>query len=450
MNFYQDVFFHTLDRLRGRNTISRLRFLRQSQYWSRDQLQQWQLERLNQLLAQAKEYSPYYTDCLRDMSLPLRDLRELAQIPILTKQRLRDNHDGIQATNIDRKRFVPSQTGGSTGEPTRYFWDKRGQDWNRGSVYRSQEWSGTRLGERTVQMTGSHFDYGEAQKLKNRLVYFLQRYKDMSVAYLTEELLENYFQGIMRFRPSSVWGYATGLATFADYVEKTHPAAQFPFLKAIITSSETLLPAHRTLINRVFGDNIVYDHYGSREMYMASECAQHNGYHMHAEVLIIEIVDSRGNPCPPGETGRVIITDLSNHAFPFIRYEIGDMAVLEEPEARCPCGVTLPRLRSVEGRIADIVKLEDRVLTPPNFTILMSDFPGISAYQIRQPRIDQLEVLLVADGQFDENVRRYVEDAITRMAGERTAVSVRIVDEIAVPPSGKRRYIISDVPVDFR
>lgn len=449
MNFYQDIFFKSLDLMRGRNTISRLHFLRQSQYWTRDCLLQWQLDKLNDLLIQAKGHSPYYQSILRDIRLPLRQVEDMRELPLLTKDDLRSHYEDIQVTNISRDRFIPSRTGGSTGEPTVYFWDKRGQDWNRASVYRSQEWAGVKLGEKTIQMTGSHFDYGEAQKLKNRLVYLLQRYRDMSVAYITEDILEKYYQEFVKFKPSSIWGYATGLAAFADYVERIHGGIDFPFLKAIITSSETLLPSHRGLINRVFGGDAVYDHYGSREMYMASECGQHDGYHLHAEVLYAEVVDAQGNPCAPGELGRIIFTDLSNHVFPFIRYEIGDMAVLEEPDTICACGVTLPKIKRVEGRIADIVKLSDRILTPPNFTIVMSDFEGISAYQIRQPNIDQLDVLLVVNEKFNQAFFQYIKEAITEMVGGKAKVEVHIVDEIKVPESGKRRYVISDVAVNY-
>lgn len=449
MDLYQDVFFRALDKLRGRRTIERLYFLRQSQYWERAKLFDWQLQRLNELLQHSRENSPYYREVLSAIALPLRRLEEIQQIPILTKQKINQNFAAIQATNIDRKRFVASRTGGSTGEPMHYFWDKRGQDWNRGSVYRSAEWAGIKLGEKTVQMTGSHFDFTEAQKLKNQLVYFLQRNKDMPVAYLTEELLERYFWELMKFRPTSIWGYASGLVSFAHHIEIRHTGAVFPYLKAIITSSESLLPKHRELINRVFGKGIVFDHYGSREMYLASECNQHNGYHLHAEVVYCEVVSSDGSQCKPGELGRVLLTDLSNHAFPFIRYEIGDMAVLEPPEADCACGVKLPRLARVEGRIADMVRLRDRILTPPNFTIIMSDFEGVKSYQIRQPRIDHLDVLLVVEDNFDQRVFEYIRSAIVEMVGGTATVNLEVVETLELPESGKRRFVISEVATDY-
>ena len=444
MNLYQDVFFRSLDYLRGRHTVDRLRFLRRSQSWSPAQLRNWQLARLNELLAQAGAHSPYYAKVLSGLGLPLRTLEELGEVPILTKKRIRENFEDLQCTNLPRARFVASRTGGSTGEPMRYYWDKRGMDWNRASVYRSAEWAGTALGERTVQMSGSHFDYTQAQKLQTQLTLFLQRYRDYPVAFLTRELLERYYEAIVRFRPTAIWGYASGIDAFARHVADAHPHADFTFLKALVTSSETLRPQQRRTIEDAFGVGKVYDNYGSREIYLGAECRAHQGYHLHAEVVHVEIVDDDNRPCPAGKVGRILVTDLSNRAFPFIRYEIGDVGAMAQ-SAPCTCGVTLPRLGSLEGRISDLIVLRDRILTPPNFATLFSDLSGIQAYQIRQPAIDRIDIYIVPASDYRDETGRYVRDATAGMAGGDTTVSLQLVPEIAVSESGKRRYVVSDV-----
>lgn len=448
MNFYQDVFFRSLDRLRGRRTIERLKFLRASQYWDRERLRSWQLERLNALLAQARTHSPYYREALRSICLPLASLEQLEELPVMSKQNIRENLDRIKCANLPAGRFVMSRTGGSTAEPMFYFWDKRGMDWNRASVYRSAEWAGTALGERALQMSGSHFDYDEAQKLFSQIVYFLQRYRDCPVSVMTDEVLESHFRSLLSYRPTAIWGYASGIAVFAGYIGRHHPEAGFDFLRALITSSETLRPEQRRLIEQVFGPGKVFDHYGSREMYIGAECSAHRGYHLHAEVLLVETVNHENRRSAGGEPGRILLTDLSNHAFPFIRYEIGDVGVMMD-DGDCPCGITLPRLASLQGRIADLIVLRDRVLTPPNFATLFSDLRGIKAYQIRQDSLDEVQVFLVPDHDYSPDFARYVTDAIARMVGDRVRVVLQEVPEIRVPESGKRRFIVSTVSRDL-
>lgn len=444
MNFYQDIFFRTLDILRGRRTIKRLKFLRKSQYWSRQQIEDWQLKRVNQLLAHARANSPFYRERLKDITLPLTSLKQMEQLPLLTKADIQQHREEIRCNNVPEKRFVAARTGGSTGEPTHYYWDKRGMDWNRASVYRSGEWAGTQLGERSIQMSGSHYDHTEMMKWRWKLVYLLQRYKDCPVASMTDELLEQYYHELMQFRPTNIWGYAGGIYHFARYIREHHPEARFPFIKALLTSSETLGKHQREFINSVFGANKVFDNYGSREMYMAAECNQHNGYHIHAEVLFAEVVDKDNRQCPPGELGRVVMTDLSNFAFPFIRYENGDVARMSD-EQSCACGINLPKLAAVEGRIADTLILPDRVITVPYLTVLFSDLKGLKAYQFYQKTKDEVIVRIVPDGEYTDEVRKYLYDALVDMAGDKATITVEEVAEIPVPESGKRRFVISEV-----
>jgi phenylacetate-CoA ligase len=277
MNLYQDVFFRGLDALRGRRTIERLHFLRESQYWNADSRHDWQLKRLNELLDHARSSTPYYGRLLQDVRLPLSSLDDLSTLPVLTKRAIVDNYEGLQSRSVARERFVASRTGGSTGEPMRYFWDKRGMDWNRASVYRSAEWAGVALGERTIQMSGSHFDYSQSQKLQNQVVGLLQRYRDLPVGVLNDSIMEGYLSRIRSFRPTSIWGYASGVATMAEFVARAHPGMSLDFVKAVITSSETLRPQQRSLIDSVFGKGRVHDNYGSREMYIGAECRAHDG-----------------------------------------------------------------------------------------------------------------------------------------------------------------------------
>ena len=445
MDLYQDVFFRGMDAVRRRHTIRHLRFLRESQYWEPERLAAWQLERLNGLLLQARYHSPHYARSLARVRLPLRSLGELADLPKFTKAIARREYHAIPATNLPRSRFQPSRTGGSTGEPMHYYWDRLGKDWNRASVYRDMEWAGVSLGERTVEMSGSHFDHTRARSARGRAAARLMRFRVYSVAFLTEELLESYVQAILRWRPTNIVGYSSGIATLARYIRDEHPGVDLSTVSAVFTGSESLRPEQRRLIESAFGAGKVYDTYGAREMYMGAECSEHDGHHLNAEVVLLEVVDRDDRPCAAGERGRILLTDLSNHAFPFIRYEVGDLGVLGDPAHRCPCGLRLPKLAKVEGRIADMVVLRDRVLTPPNFTILMSDIRGLDAFQIRQPTVDRVDAYLVPGPGYQHDVADYVRRSIEAMVDGQARVAIHEVAQIDVPESGKRRFVVSEV-----
>jgi hypothetical protein len=70
--------------------------------------------------------------------------------------------------------------------------------------------------------------------------------------------------------------------------------------------------------------------------------------HVAAENALVEIVDEQGRDVAPGGRGRVIVTGLNNYAMPFIRYQLGDIALAGT--APCGCGRALPVITRVEGR----------------------------------------------------------------------------------------------------
>ncbi len=76
-----------------------------------------------------------------------------------------------------------------------------------------------------------------------------------------------------------------------------------------------------------------------------------------AETHIVEVLDEAGRPCRPGETGRVVITDLANFATPIIRYEIGDYAEVGRAEAFA--GAASRCCNRILGRQRNLIMLPD-------------------------------------------------------------------------------------------
>lgn len=89
--------------------------------------------------------------------------------------------------------------------------------------------------------------------------------------------------------------------------------------------------------------------------------------------------------------------------------------------------------------------MRDRVLTPPNFTLIFSDMPGVLAYQIRQETLDELDILVVRGLDFSNDVERYVMSSLRALVGDGVQVTLHYVTDIPIPESGKRRYIVSKV-----
>jgi phenylacetate-coenzyme A ligase PaaK-like adenylate-forming protein len=84
--------------------------------------------------------------------------------------------------------------------------------------------------------------------------------------------------------------------------------------------------------------------YGAAEFgVVAAGCSASPGgaLHVHADQFLVEIVDDAGAPLAPGLAGRVVITDLTNLAAPYLRHDTGDRGRLVA--APCTCGRSLAR-----------------------------------------------------------------------------------------------------------
>jgi phenylacetate-CoA ligase len=145
-------------------------------------------------------------------------------------------------------------------------------------------------------------------------------------------------------------GYAAftdGMASgFAEYIRSSGVSLKMKAVQFIGGKAGELI---RKDFKELLNADIV-ELYSSKEGgSIASPCPHGNGWHQHAESVLMEIVDEHGKPVAPGEMGRVVITPLDNYATPLIRYDQGDLAIAG-PIETCSCGRTLPRIASISGR----------------------------------------------------------------------------------------------------
>src|SRR5207245_1302977 len=157
--------------------------------------------------------------------------------------------------------------------------------------------------------------------------------------------------------------------------------------------------------------------YGSREfMLIGSECECHEGLHLTAENLLVEVLDDDGRPTPENKEGNVVITDLYNYGMPFIRYANGDRAVAGW--GTCSCGRGLPLLRKVVGRRLDMLQTPDGRLVPGEFfPHLLKDYPAVRRFQVMQTQPDRIQLRVVLKESWDEASRRAVEGVVGAVLG---------------------------------
>jgi phenylacetate-CoA ligase len=137
----------------------------------------------------------------------------------------------------------------------------------------------------------------------------------------------------------------------------------------------------------------------------------------------------------------VLITDLHNYGMPFIRYRIGDVAIMQD--GSCACGRGLPRIRSIEGRVLDALRTKDGRIVPGEFfPHLMKDIPEVREFQVRQESLDRICLSVVLSAELSERSRSLLQFEVGRIFGDSASVIIQPVDAIPRLASGKRRVTI--------
>ena len=257
---------------------------------------------------------------------------------------------------------------------------------------------------------------------------------------LTDDKIMHFIEELKRYKPKGMLAYANSMYLFAEFVKENN-IHDLNF-QTIITSAEVLRDNERDLIEEVFNTR-VFNRYGCREVsVIASECDRHDGLHIAADCLYVEVLKN-GRPAKPGEEGDIVITDLLNFGMPFIRYRIEDVGTLSGKN--CTCGRTLPLLTKVGGRSTEFLVTPDNVkVSGASLTIyLIANTPGMRQAQIIQTEPDKIVHKIVRGDRFGEESMVFLNDKLPEFFGARMNYEFEFVDKIPKTASGKYLFSIN-------
>jgi len=435
------LLFPLHERLKGHHSVALRRELEASQWWSGPRLQALQMQRLRSFLSQVGRTVPYFRDLFATRRFDpagIASTGDLATLPFLDKVTIRANTERLKSETAGP--LVRYNTGGSSGEPLVFYMGRDRISHDVAAKWRSTRWWNVDIGDTEVVLWGSPIELGTQDRLK-ALRDRLFRSHLLPAFQMSEARMDEYLGTIARLRPRMLFGYASALALLAAHAERRGRGMQDFGIKVAFATGETLYPAQRQVIERVFGAPVA-NGYGSRDGgFIAHQCPS-GSLHVSTEHLVVELVDAAGHPVPPGERGEIVTTHLATGDFPFIRYRTGDMAVMGT-EA-CPCGRGLPVLREVFGRSTDFVRTANgNTMHALALIYEVRDRPGVRAFKFVQEADLSLDLQLVAGPELTRDVESGIRAGIIERMGEGTRLSIRRVDEIAPERSGKYRYVVS-------
>lgn len=245
-------------------------------------------------------------------------------------------------------------------------------------------------------------------------------------------------------RPGALQTYPNNLDVLIDALAEV--GGPWPELRHLQAIGETVSPRLRDKARAYFGLEIE-DLYSAQEVgTIAIQCPDCGQYHVMAESVIVEVLDDWGQPCRPGEIGRVVVTDVTNFATPVIRYDIGDYAEVGEPAA---CGRGLPALSRILGRDRNLIVMPDGTRRWP--LTGYHRFPEVGPilqFQFIQVDRDTIEAHLVTGRPFDGSDEEAFRDIVLEALGHSFKLVVHYHDG-ALPrgPNGKFEDFVCRVVV---
>jgi phenylacetate-CoA ligase len=300
----------------GQQIRQNLRELEHTQWFTRQDLEELQLNKMQRLVAYAYEHVPFYRKSYQREDIHPNDIKSFKDfhaIPFLTRDDVNNHLDSLVSKSYQGEVYE-DRTGGSTGHPMRFFMDRYTALWSAAVEIRCRGWYGVRLGDKRAWVWGNQKDF-PSWHWKERLGAHIKRYRFLNAHTMVKPKMQAFAEMLVKWRPVMFRAYPSALSVFANFLKEEGINGISP--KLIETSAEKVTPDQRHLFEEVFGAQIA-DHYSSWEIYdIAYQCPE--GKLHVCEDRYLELV-ANGKVVGPGQMGEVVITSLNQYAMPFIRY----------------------------------------------------------------------------------------------------------------------------------
>ncbi len=398
-------------------------------------IEKWQSARLHTLVRHAAEYVPAYRDLFAASGVSpetIRRISDLPRLPITDKGFFLGRETEEYIDHGRRTHTVWKKTSGTTGKPFTLLVSNALLHPHYADFVCYRFLLGFNVFPGAFDTARiAHINVRAPRRANQLFITISDFLSDPEVV----------IRKIADYRPDVVASYTSILFELAKKVsenptllpEKPRFAASF---------GEMLTPHMRRFIEDALGCE-VYDRYGGGEIgAVALECGRHDGMHVNSESAIVEIVDDKSDALPPGQYGRVIVTDLLNYNMPFIRYDIGDRGMLTRD--RCACGLETPRLW-LEGRYSAFLIFGGRKIHHLEFDGALDGFMHIILqYQIVKLAEDEMAVRVVPGPLFDSSSAQVIEAKMRKIVGPDIRVSIEKVASISRTLRGKSHIVLDE------
>jgi phenylacetate-CoA ligase len=394
-------------------------------------------KKLQNILTYAKNNTEYYRSIMGN---------SLCDFPVVNKSILLQHYDEI-CVPIEK---IPSQNGeklhiqstsGSTGTPFRIPQDRL----KRLRRIAELKYYGSIVGFRTHDALvhlriWNKWQSKSPKQIKSENIY------PFDISEFGQKKIAELIQLVNEKRAVCIRGYASSFDLIDKYLQK-HPIA-LPELKIIIAGAEALEDHVRTNIKRDMQCEIISQYANEECGILAQERTptkdSNNVMYLNNADYFFELLKmDSDDPAKFGEVGRLVITDLHNYAFPMIRYDCGDAAILLPPNKYSN---GYPVIGKLFGRQLDLCYCTNgEPFFPMTLARILKYFDKILQWQFIQK--EEKLFLLKLNLKPVENIELYIKPAIEALKavlGQDANIRIELVDDIPILASGKRKPVTNE------
>lgn len=417
---------------------------------SREQIREWQDERLTKQVKHVYDNVPYYRAKMEEVGLVPEDIKsmdDLHKLPFLTKEDLREAYPyGLLAVPLSDCVRIQS-TSGTTGRRVVAFYTQHDIDlWDDCCARAIMAAGGTK--DDVVHVcygyglfTGGPGLNGGSHKVGSLTLPMSSGNTDRQIQFMCD-----LGSTILCCTPS-----------YAAYLAETiceRGLRDKINLKAGIFGAEAWSEEMRRDVEDKLGIR-AYDIYGLTEISgpgVSFECSAQGGMHINEDHFIAEIIDPvTGEVLPDGEKGELVFTSITKEAFPLLRYRTRDICVLNRE--KCSCGRTHVRMSKPMGRSDDMLIVKGVNVFPSQIETVLLNKGYPANYQIivsREKNSDKLEVQVeMTPEMFSDSIReievreRELIEALKSMLGIYAVVKL-VAPKTIARSEGKAKRVIDN------
>jgi phenylacetate-CoA ligase len=365
-----------------------------------------------------------------------KNFKSFNDFPVINKSIIRESFNYFISNKFEESELKPIITSGSTGTPFKVYHDKNKRLRNSADTIFFARMAGYDLGDRLV-----YLKVWVKQNKKSPLNYWIENIIPVDVSGLNDVIIEGLIRQIENRRATyHILGYASALESICKYLEKRNYGRVKADVKSVIAMSETLNDFTKRTMNKYFNAPVVSRYSNIENGIIAQqETTGSDKFLINTASYVVEILKMDSDEqSEPGQTGRIVITDLFNYAMPMIRYDTGDIGAISYSSSN----TGNMYFSKVEGRKLDMLyDAGGNFVSSYIITAIMMQYTEILQFQFIQEGPKQYTMKINADGFFTKETILIQE--LKAHLGQDVILTIQYVQEIPLLSSGKRKIVIN-------